>query len=258
MKRIKECGRYQKGILLLLLAMIVAFTGLYPLLYPRVGFMCNNEQYPSTFLEMRKENGVTVYEGRVEGETLTFRIEKANTLICHYGDKTYGPFTVRRDSTAVPIHNGAAREMVGVEILEGKEILFRGGVLVTDKENLSMSLYEEENYDFDSSDIILGNSGGGEVKTDRMKPTEYTILRLLAGPKLIHKANWWGWAAGMFFSILTALLALFPEEEFRFRMSFRVDDVNSVYPSDWEIASRYIGWTVGAGIALILIFNKTA
>ncbi len=255
MERIKEMGKYQRGVLFLSLAMIVIFTVLYPLLYPRVGFMCNNDYaYPSAFLEMRKEDGITVYEGWVKGKKLTFRVEKADTLICYYGDKTYGPFTARRDPSAVPKTNGAARDMVGVEIREGEEVLFRGGVLMLDEESLSMRLVEETDTD-PNHNIIISNGNNWihdeEDTNDRMKPTEYTILSLLAGPKLIHKANWWGWIAGMYFAVCTALYALFPDELFRFRMSFRVYNTENLYPSDWEIASRYIGWTACAGIALI-------
>ena len=252
MERIKEMGRYQRGIFLLSLAMIVIFTVLYPLLYPRVGFMCNNDYaYPSTFLEMRKEDGVTVYEGWVKGKKLTFRVEKADTLICHYGDKTYGPFTARRDPTAVPKQFSTDKKVVGVEILEGEEVLFRGGVSVKDRESLSMSLYDKEFYDFVPSGPILGNSGSVSVKTDPMKPKDITILRLLTGPKLIRAVNWWGWVSGMYFAICTVVCALFADELFRFRMSFRVSNAADLYPSDWEIASRYIGWTACAGIALI-------
>lgn len=69
MERIREMGKYQRGVLFLTLAMIVIFTILYPLLYPRVGFMCNNNYaYSTTFLEMRQEGEVTVYEGWVEGK----------------------------------------------------------------------------------------------------------------------------------------------------------------------------------------------
>ena len=251
MERIREMGKYQRGVLFLTLAMIVIFTILYPLLYPRVGFMCNNDYaYSTTFLEMRQEGEVTVYEGWVEGKKLTFRIEEADTLVCYYADKTYGPFTVRRDPTAKPNTLTNKPNLVGVEILEGEEVFFRGGVLVTDRENMYMKLYDEEFYSYNPGEIILGNSSTVNVKTDPIKPKEATILRLLAGPKLSRAVNWWDWVSGMYFAICTVIYALFADELFRFRMSFRVSNAENLYPSDWEIASRYIGWTACAAIAL--------
>jgi len=62
--------------------------------------------------------------------------------------------------------------------------------------------------------------------------------------------NWWDWVSGMYFAICTVIYALFADELFRFRMSFRVSNAEDLYPSDWEIASRYIGWTACAAIAL--------
>ena len=50
-------------------------------------------------------------------------------------------------------------------------------------------------------------------------------------------------------------LPLFADELFRWDLSFRVRDVEQAEPSDWEIASRYIGWTFCILMAL-LIFIK--
>ena len=249
MERIKEFSGYQKGILLLSLVMILVFSVVYPITYSKVGLMCNNGYaYPNTFLEMRKENGVTVYEGKVKGKILTFSVTQDKKLTCQYGEKTYGPFTARRDPTAVPRVYSTNEEVVGVEIWEGEEILFRGGVLVTDRESLSMILYAKEDYDFDPGEVVLGNSSS--AAKDPMKPESYTILRLLAEPELIYKANWQYFVQGVLFSVVTVVSLLFADALFRFRMSFRVYNAENIYPSDWEIATRYIGWTAGVIVAL--------
>ena len=246
MERIKEFNGYQKGILLLSLAMIVIFTVVYPIAYAQVGFIYWKD-YDHGFLEMHKENGATVYEGSLEGERITFRIEKANTLVCRYGDETFGPFIVRRDSTAKPDGRANEPNMVGVEILEGEEIFFRGGVVPSKKDGeLSMLLYDERIYT-PNYDVVLAPGYGLVVDDEKdyysSEPSVFTILRLLDGPKLIHKADWQYWLWGAFFSVSAVISLLFADALFRFRMMFWVDDIDSVYPSDWEIATRYIGWT---------------
>ena len=48
----------------------------------------------------------------------------------------------------------------------------------------------------------------------------------------------------MFISLIAAVSILFADELFRWGLVFRVRDVDLVEPSDWEIAGRYIGWTL--------------
>ena len=54
----------------------------------------------------------------------------------------------------------------------------------------------------------------------------------------------------MFVCAVTAFSILFADELFRWDLSFRVRDVEQAEPSDWEIASRYIGWAVCLILAL--------
>lgn len=42
---------------------------------------------------------------------------------------------------------------------------------------------------------------------------------------------------------------------FYLRMSMRVRDAESAEPSDWELLSRRIGWTVGLFLAFLLFWN---
>lgn len=236
MERIRELGRYQKGILLLLIAMVSIFTIVYAIAFSKTGFV-----YEDAFLEKRTENGNTVYTGYVNGKSLTYTVTEEKTLTCTYGDKTYGPFTAKKDATAVPWTNGAARDMVGVEIREGEEILFRGGVLVKDEREMSMVLVDQYIYD------------GQEPPIHRQYAD--TILRLLAGPKLTKGGNFWTWLGGVIGAALTALSIVFAEELFHFRLSFSVRYAELAEPSDWEIVSRYAGWTLGTVATLIIFFS---
>ena len=82
-----------------------------------------------------------------------------------------------------------------------------------------------------------------------------TILELTEGPELQHKGVWIAWFGGVFVCAVTAFSILFADELFRWDLSFRVRDVEQAEPSDWEIASRYIGWAFCILMAL-LIFIK--
>lgn len=45
-----------------------------------------------------------------------------------YGDTFYGPYTAKEDSTAIPEDRELRDSMIGVELYNGNEIIFRGGV----------------------------------------------------------------------------------------------------------------------------------
>lgn len=53
-------------------------------------------------------------------------------------------------------------------------------------------------------------------------------------------------------TIYVALTMLFADELFRWNLSFQIRNVENVEPSDWEIAQRYIVWTVMTIMALVL------
>ena len=45
---------------------------------------------------------------------------------------------------------------------------------------------------------------------------------------------------------------LFADELFRWNLAFQIRNVDHAEPSEWEIASRYLGWTVLTIMALVL------
>ena len=119
--------------------------------------------------------------------------------------------------------------------------------------------HEDGSIDLDLSITAITSSGvtldenGNEV--DPMELSARTILELTEGPELQHKGVWAAWFGGVFICAVTAFSILFADELFRWDLSFRVRDVEQAEPSDWEIASRYIGWTFCILMAL-LIFIK--
>ena len=250
MERIKALNRYQKGILLLLIVMVSVFTVVYFIAFSKTGFV-----YHDAFLVKESDGGDTVYTGYVDGRELSYTVTEENAVICRYGSKTYGPFTVQKDPSAVPKSNGRAEDMVGVEIREGESILFRGGVLMNEDH---MVLVDEKTgdptYDITvSGDGITYDSEGNIIEP--MKPSAHMILRLLAGPELIKGGNFWAWLGGILFAGMTAVSILFAEELFHFRMSFRVQYAELTEPTEWEMITRYAGWTLGIVATLIIFFS---
>ncbi len=248
MERVKCLGHYQKGVLLLMIAMVLVFTVLYPMTIARKGFA-----YKNAILIPSYENGSTVYSGKIQGKQANFTVCADKTVYFQYDDKTYGPYTVREDSTAIPKDSGTREAMTGVELRHGEEILFRGGVL---NRGDCLWLYNEDG-SIDNIDIMVTTNYGtvmdehGNV-TDPMEPSASTILTLMADPELTHKGEWLAWFGGVLICIVTAILILFADELFRWSLSFQIRDADRAEPSDWEIATRYIAWTVLPIMAMVI------
>lgn len=252
MERVKNLNLYQRVVLLLLSAMLVFFTAAYFAVSSRVGFA-----YKGAILCPQEDAGSTVYSGRIRGETVSFTVTEDKTVTYCYGDKMYGPYTVREDPSAVPKDNPEmAKHMTGVEIREGKAIFFRGGVLTTGGSQKEMMLFDEDG-SFASANVMVSTGDGvmydseGSV-VDPMAPSATTILRLMDDPELTSKGEWMAWFCGVFLSALTAILILFADEIFRWNLSFQIRNVDRAEPSDWEIAGRYISWTFLPVLALVI------
>ena len=246
MERIRSLGRYQKGILILMAAMLLLFTALYPIVLSREGFL-----YRDALLIPSEEGGNTVYAGKIEGQPASFTLYDDRSVQFRYGDSVYGPYTAKEAPDALQnldLGDGA----VGVELRCGEELVFRGGVL---RQGDGLMLFAEDGSVY--TDIGIMTSGGfifneeGEV-IDPNEPSVSDILMVMAGPPLTHKGSWLGWVMGVIACILTAVDILFADELFRFHMAFHISRAEDAEPSDWEIAGRYIGWTVLPAIALVL------
>ena len=247
MERIKELNRYQRVILVLLAVMLALFTVLYVVTFSRVGYA-----FGGYIFVPGETDGSTTYSARIWGQDAVFTVTD-QTVTLHYGEKTYGPYTVRDDPTAIPDDSQMASSMIGVEIREGDRIFFRGGVfnssggLVTVNEDGSLGSFA---ISYSLGDGVERDQYGNPI--DPMKPTATTILELLWGPKLTCRGQWGAWLAGVVISAATVVSILFADELFWWKMSFRVSDPDNVYPSDWEIAGRYISWTALPVMALIV------
>lgn len=251
MGKIRSLNGYQKGILIVMLAMTLIFAVIYPRTITRVGF-----RYEDTILVPTQENGVTLYSGKIKGQLACFTVSDNNTVVFQYGAKTYGPYTVKEDPDAIPEDNELGGSMAGVEIREGDEILFRGGVVdigefywFCREDGTSDHMIE---FSYMTSDGIERDENGNPI--DRMKPSVSTIYELTNHPELTHKGEGLAWFGATFICIVNALPILFADELFRWNLSFQIRNAERVEPSDWEIAGRYIGWTAMTIMALVLFF----
>lgn len=251
MKLIKELNVFQKGILFVLLLMIIVFGVVYAFNGSKVGFI-----YQDQFLELTEEAGNKVYSGSLGKQECSFIITPEKTITYHYGDKTYGPYIVKEDPTAVPADH---EYLTGVEILDGDKAFFRGGYIENggDKENLVLIDESGEMTSLAVSIIFAdGNSydSSGNI-VERGGPSATTVLYLWLEPELVSKANWAFWLGGILVSMLTVVCMVFADDLFRLRFAFQIQNIEQVEPSELEIAGRYFGWIALA--VLVFVINMT-
>ena len=249
MERIRGLNNYQKGILIVMAAMSLIFAVIYQNTIERVGY-----EYNDAILVPTVEDGNTVYSGKIQEEQAQFIVSNDNRVVFNYGDKTYGPYTVTEDITAIPKDDEMSGSMKGIEVREADTILFRGGVI--ELENYCL-FYNEDGTSNNNILISYVTADGKEWDGngnpfDKMKPSLSTIYELTQNPELTHKGVGLIWFMAVFICILNALSILFADELFRLNLAFKVRDVDKVEPSEWEITGRYIGWTAMTIIALVI------
>ena len=248
MGKIKNLNKYQKGVLIFMIVMTLIFAVIYPKTISRVGY-----RYNDTILVPTQENGKTIYTGKIQGEQAQFIVAEDKSIQFQYGDKSYGTYTMKEDPTAIPKDGDLAEKMTGVEIRNGDELLFRGGVwdagdfywLYNEDgtlDSLGFSVYTSNGIELDENGNVI----------DKMEPSASTIYDLMNEPELTHKGEALAWFGAVFICIINALTMLFVDELFRWNLAFQIRNVENAEPSDWEIAQRYIAWTAMVIMALIL------
>lgn len=242
---------YQKGIIIVMVAMILIFAVIYPKTISRVGYRYNDE-----ILVPNQENGNIVYSGKINGVPTQFIVSKEKSIVLQHGDKTYGPYTMKEDPTAIPKDEELAEQMIGVEICNNDKVLFRGGVLDFGDDYW---LYNEDgtldNFGFTyvTGDGIERDENGNVI--DKIEPSASTIYELINDPELTHKGEALAWFGAAFICVLNVLSILFADELFRWNLLFQIRNVENAEPSDWEIAGRYIGWTVMTIMSLVIFIT---
>ena len=249
MEKIKRLNWYQKSVLVVMIAMALVFAVIYSMTISKVGF-----EYKDAIFVPSKENGSIVYSGRLQGKKAYFSVSEDKTVLFRHGDKIYGPYTAKEDNTAIPEEEKPSEDMVGVELRQGDDILFRGGVL---KHGDFYWLYNEDGnldsfgFSYTTGDGVERNENGNVI--DPVKPSASAILELMNEPVLTHKGDWSAWFGAVFLCLLNAFSVLFADELFRWNLSFQIRNAEHAEPSDWDIAGRYTAWTL-ITIAAFVIF----
>ena len=246
-RHIKNLNHYQKGVLIVMTTMALFFAIVYFNIISQVGFA-----YMDTILIPTLENGSTVYSGKIKGKQAHFTVSEDKTVVFQYGDKTYGPYTLKEDPTAVPKDGEMIEYMTGVELRQGENILFRGGILELGD---FYWLYNEDGT-LDNVGFTYVTSNGIEMDEngniiDSVAPSATTIIELINGPKLTHKGEWSAWFGAVLLCIVNAVSILFADELFRWSLAFRIRNADLAEPSDGEIVGRYIAWTSLTVMALV-------
>lgn len=203
----------------------------------------------------QRDEGKAVFSGKVQGEEAQF-IVSDDTAAFRYGEKSYGSYRLREDSTAIPQNAELAEQMTGIEILHEGELLFRGGALELGD---SLWLYNEDGALEDGRfpagfyDVTETDETGSAI--DRIEPSAATIYELLHDPELTHKGEMGAWFGGVFICILNTLSILFADEFFRWNLSFRIRHAENAEASDWEMISRYLSWVILPILALSLFLG---
>lgn len=251
MERMKELNRYQQGILILLAVMIIMFGVIYSVVSSRVGY-----SYMDIILTPSEESGNTIYSGVIQGKESRFIVTPEKEVTFQHGDTVYGPYTAREDPAAIPEDDDFSEHMTGVEVRNGDEIIFRGGVFKMGGADSFRMLINEDgtNASFRITATMSDGTvvdGDGNI-VDVMEPSVSTLLELMEGPELTKKGQWGAWIGGIFLSVVTALSILFADELFRWNLAFHIRHVEYAEPADWEIAGRYISWTVLTIMVLVI------
>ena len=92
MERFKQLSGFQKFVLIALALMALVFSVLYFVTIRREGFA-----YLDGLLMRSEENGDTLWSGAVEGRMAVFTVHPDKTVEYRWGDKHYGPYTVKED-----------------------------------------------------------------------------------------------------------------------------------------------------------------
>lgn len=239
MERLKELNGYQTFMMVVMAAMVLVFTILYGVVTSRVGY-----SYKGALLMPSQEGENTVYAGQVYGVDTRLTVTPEKTVEIQYGEESYGPYSIRVDSSAAPEGLDTSGNITGLELLRGDEVLFRGAVVDLGDSRL---LYNQDG-------SIAGVHGSYEDSYggEKIEPSVSNVLDLLEGPELIHRGDWTAWLGGVFCCVVTALSILFVDELFRFQLSFSIRNVEDAEPSEWEIMGRYIAWTVLPIMALVV------
>ena len=234
MDRFRDLDRYPKFLLIALLALAVVFAGVY--------CCCSADRwysYKDVYLTCRQTEDATVYSGRANGGLCVITV-RDDTVTFQTAMKTYGPYALREDPTALPDDMEPGYNTIGIEITENGAPFFRGALVYA----RAPRFYYENGTLVHPLQFHVEVSGSASA--DPYKPTLYNIVECLYPMEhlLESRAQWSAYLMGLLVCAIGAVDILFADELFRFRLSFRVENAETAEPSDWYITCRNFSWTL--------------
>lgn len=249
---LNNLGIGRKIIILLNLFMIVLFIILYSTFGKQKVI-----RYEDHYLRHKAVGDVITYSGKVNGEKFVITVEGDDTVSIQSGDTTFGPYTIVYDDTAVPdeekvsMHIGDTSDMIGVEVFDGKESIFRGAYSTFS----TFLILTDENGEIQSDSLIISVEYGTLGSQESMRePSVDKILALVVIPEITTRGEVSLLAIGIFLNIFCIISIIFEDQIFRYNLQFRIRDVETAEPSEWEMFSRWISWIVLTGAAIFGYF----
>ena len=268
---------YQRILLLLLLVMIAAFTGLTFWFYGHPGLACVGLEGKKALL-VRSQAGETVrYSGKLDGENAEFSVT-GDTVTYRWGEETYGPYQVKRDPTARPPYdpeNPWPSGQMGVEVRREGKVVFRGGYappvrmysghldnpLADALDDIwENGLVWEDGSDYNdwtpgiyaatSTGEIISLSGSAADHTVH-QPRLYTVIQLVMGPQLYQRGSWTDYIKATALAVFTVLYVLLYKQLLQARMNWLVKDGEQVQPSDVSILAALVAMLLLTGAVLL-------
>lgn len=248
MERIRNLSPLQRGLLVVLCAMLVAFGVLYAVVTGRVGY-----EHRDGILLPETRGDTTVYSGKVLGKPAAFTVDSGQgSVTFSYDGKTYGPYVAMEDPTAIPREYAGYEDFTGVELWDGTERIFRGYVFLgTDgpvyftEEGTGPAVtitYTSDGVEYDSDGNVV----------DPMEPGVYTLLELLYAPTFVHRGNWGLYLLGVVISVAAAVSMLYARELFYWNLSFSIENAREARPTELLLMQWKIGWVVLCALTLFV------
>lgn len=244
MERIKNLSRTQKVLMSIIVAMIIAFSIIYPIIMSIKGI-----EFRGDFLPRKEEQGNVTY---TDGHTsITVYDDQRIEFKCYhrftgdeYRDITYGPYSWMEDPSVIPAgtEDGmlSSDDYIGVKIMEGDKVFFRGAVSKD-----GYMVYNADGTMTNDFDVVLGDYYANP-------PDIYEIVKFINGPQTTNRGNIILYIFGIIICIIAVVSMLFPDELFRLAMWPRVRNLYDVEPSDWELTVRVIEWYVLTIVAFVV------
>ena len=209
--------------------------------------------YRDGHLRYERQGEAAVYSGRVEGYQVKYVVSPGPTVEFWLDGALDGTYTITEDPTAIPEADKTSmfsnsEDLTGIEIQKDGGVWFRGAYLPYSYPSYYWLVDENGKSDTSGSTTIFV---GTSTPPPDPAPTPQNILTMANGPELSRRGHTEFILLGLLASAVCLATLLFEDQLFRWNLSFQIQDPDRAEPSDWELFSRWAGWVVLTGVALL-------